>query len=521
MTSPVQNQSPQPRRQLSQLLAADSLANFLRFAVTALSLAAITPVLTRALEPDVFAVWTLVFTVSTYVAIAGAGAATAVTRFVSVDRATETGATAKILASVTWTIVGSVAFGIGLIATIAYRTDWLFRETPTQLVDTARATIVTLAFASGIGTVGIALHGYFFSLHRAIVPSLVVVATRIAVATGLAVAAIYTKSLLWLAGITLSGAVLSTQAMISLTKRNLGEPVVAVRNVRRSWILELVKHSSTIMIWSLTMVAIAGIDVVVVGAYDFGAVGAYGIAAQAVSLVLGLTNAFLSPLVAVAARHHSQGDQHRLAAVMIQFSRLGGTLLVATSSAMFIMAPWLVEIYAGEQYAATATPLLRILVVANVFRNTCSALVTTLIGAGAHRSVLAPTVAEAIVNVSLSLWLVQMFNAQGVALATLLAAAVGVGAHIVITLRQARVFTVSIAHFTAHAIGRPTLACMPTAAVYLAQLWFGINTAEAIPVAVFGTLFVGWRFSLAADDRRRLRKLLESRARPSAQSQDC
>ena len=72
-------------------IAADGAANLLRFAVTALSVVAVTPVISRVLDAANFSVWTLVVSISTYVALAEAGATSAVTRFVAGDIAREAG----------------------------------------------------------------------------------------------------------------------------------------------------------------------------------------------------------------------------------------------------------------------------------------------------------------------------------------------------------------------------------------------------------------------------------------------
>ncbi len=504
----LMNRAGASEQSLSRRLASDSVANLVRFVFTALSIVAMTPVSSRVLEPDAFAVWTLIFTVSTYVAIAGAGASTAVTRFVVADQTAGEGATPSILASAAWTLVASASIATLLVSLLAVGTDWIFRETPAALVGPARTSIVLLAAASGIGMIGIALHGYFFALHRAIVPSIIVVITRTTVACGVVIAVVATKSVVWMSVVMLVGAVLSTAATIVLTKRSVGSPVAAIRLVRRSWVFGLTRHSSTIMVWSLAMVAIAGVDVVVVGAYDFESVAAYGIAAQAVSLILGLTNAAYAPLVTVAARRHAERSPRLVAAIMLDFSRIGGAMLVVTSSAMFIAAPWLVELYAGPRYAATAATILRILVAANVLRNSCSALGMTLVATGAHHRVLAPTIIEAIVNVGLSLALVRVYESKGVALATLFAAAVGVSMHLARTVRRTSAFTLSSFSFASQAIGRPAIAALPTAAVFVAQSRFDITPIAATALATIGSAACAWRFSLNASDRARLLGLL-------------
>jgi beta-lactamase regulating signal transducer with metallopeptidase domain len=57
---------------LAGRVASDGMANLLRFAVSALSVFAVTPVISRTLDHGSFSVWTLVVTISTYIALADA-----------------------------------------------------------------------------------------------------------------------------------------------------------------------------------------------------------------------------------------------------------------------------------------------------------------------------------------------------------------------------------------------------------------------------------------------------------------
>jgi O-antigen/teichoic acid export membrane protein len=502
---------PMHDRGLADRVVSDGLANLLRFAVTALSVLAVTPVISRALDPGSFSVWTLVVSISTYVALAEAGTTSAVTRFVASDLVSESGQTPSILASAIWLLALSASFAVGILSSIALWTNWMFRDTPAQLIGRARVSVIILGVGVGIGIIGIAIQGYFFAIHRAIVPSLVTVTVRVSVAIGLLITVLATRSVVWLAVVTFTGAATSTLIIGVLARRSVGTSIAAPRLVRRSWARELAKHSSTLIGWSLAMVVITGLDLVVVGTFDFGSVGGYGIAAQGVSLILGLFGAAIAPLTATAARRHAQGSPEAVSAILLDFSRVAVTILVAASSVLFVAAPWLVELYAGPRYAHTASTVLRILLVGNVLRNTCGPLTTVLVATGEHRRVLAPPFVEAAVNLTLSLWWVHLFQANGVAWATVVGAFVGVGLHLLITLHRTHAFKVTSVNFAVQTIGRPALAGLPALILVSSGNVTHLNKFVATAVAILGSAAVAWTLSLDATDRRRLRELSQIR----------
>ena len=215
------------------------------------------------------------------------------------------------------------------------------------------------------------------------------------------------RSTIWLASITLVGASSSAVRLVILARRSTGFPIADPRLVRRSWALELARHSSTLVWWSIMMLAITGVDILVVGAFDFDKVGGYGVAVQGITFVIGVFSAMMAPITAVAARRHAERRSDEVGVIVVDSSRVGVTALVVISTVLFVAAPWIVELYAGSRYLDTTVVVLRILILGNVIRNLCFPLGLVLVATGDHRRVIAPPFAEAVVNLALSLWWVQ------------------------------------------------------------------------------------------------------------------
>jgi O-antigen/teichoic acid export membrane protein len=404
-------------------------------------------------------------------------------------------------------LIVSGTLAVFALGALALGTDVLFRDVPDALLRTARESVLVLGVGVAIAIIGIALQGYFFAIHRAIVPAMVTVVARSLTAAGLVLLVLTTKSVLDLAMVTLGGGLLSTVVIVALVRRHVGAPMLRPRLVRRSWMRELGKHSSTLIGWSLAMVAITGLDLVIVGAFDFKKVGGYGIAAQGVSLMLGLFGAAASPLTAAAARRHAEGDAEGVGRILLDFSRVSVTVLVFTSSLLFVAAPWLIEIYAGARYVAVGSATLRILLLGNVLRNTCAPLGSVLVATGEHRRVLLSPVVEGSVNLGLSLWWVHVFGAEGVAWATAVGAVFAVAIHVLRTLPRARAFRVSSGSFALNAVGRPALVALPALAMAGVASASGLHPMVATVVALVPCAAVAWFVSLQPEDRSTLLRL--------------
>lgn len=494
-------------------VASDSVANVVRVAVTALSVIAVTPIISRALTPSEFSLWVLAVSVSAYVMLAEAGVASAVTRFVSVDLTSGGAETPSIIATSIWTVALLSFLAAGFVATIALRSNWLFQDVPPDLITPAHWTVVILATSVGISMIGFAAQSYFFAVHRAAVPAVTTVVVRIGVAVGLIIAALQTRSVLWLALVTLVGSVVLTGSMIGLVRYSVGKPVAGPRLVRRKWSVALARHSSTLVWWSVAMLAITGLDVVIVGAFDFEKVGSYGVAAQGITFMLALFGAAIAPLSALVARTHAAGRSSDVSAMLVDGSRMSVTTLVVISSVLFVAAPWVLRLYVGAELVDTTTVILRILIVGNVIRNTCAPLGLTLIATGDHRRVLAPPFVEGAVNLLLSLWWVRLIGANGVAWATCLAAVVGVGLHLALTLPRTTAFSVPVGTFAVQAIARPAVAAVPVLIAFAVETTVGVNAFAATITVLIASSACAWFVSFTAGDRGRLRAMLEPRLR--------
>ncbi len=111
---------------------------------------------------------------------------------------------------------------------------------------------------------------------------------------------------------------------------------------------------------------------------------------------------------------------------------------------------------------------------------------------------------EALVNVTLSIWLVQRIGAVGVAIGTLVGAFVGLAMHLLVSIPLTRkVIQLDRTHFLLHGIARPLLVIIPS--LFLLPFWRRTAMLPAQPgvlaLWVAASASIAWQVVLTAEDR--------------------
>ena len=116
--------------------------------------------------------------------------------------------------------------------------------------------------------------------------------------------------------------------------------------------------------------------------------------------------------------------------LVISSTRLSVLLLILTGIPIFIYAGPIIHLWIGQRYAASGAPLLAVLIVANIVRLIGMPYAVILVAAGQQNYIKVSPVTEGVSNFIASIVLGSLLGGIGVALGTLLAAIVGIIAHL-------------------------------------------------------------------------------------------
>ena len=162
---------------------------------------------------------------------------------------------------------------------------------------------------------------------------------------------------------------------------------------------------------------------------------------------------------------------------------------------------------------------LQVLVLGNVVRQLVSPYILAVVATGRQHLATIAAVAEATVNILLSIWLVQRIGAVGVAVGTLVGAFVSFSVHFLVSMRYTQpTILISRRRFLVQGVLRPLLIVVPSLLLY--PFWRKLNMLPAPPAVlaawVVVTAAMAWWVVLTAEDRQvgegLVRKLLYRRA---------
>jgi O-antigen/teichoic acid export membrane protein len=171
----------------------------------------------------------------------------------------------------------------------------------------------------------------------------------------------------------------------------------------------------------------------------------------------------------------------------------------------------LLKLWVGHDYATRSALFLQVLVLGNVIRQVANPYAIVLLATGQQHLATAAAVAEAVVNLSLSIYLVQRFGAVGVAIGTLVGAFVSVGLHLTVSMKLTRsMISMSRRRFVLTGLLRPLLCVIPP--TLLIALW---KESGMLPIGIpmvltsfLATAAMGWLVGLTKVERDDLLRVL-------------
>lgn len=495
---------PAVNRSETLTLIKNSTANLARGSAAAVVALALPPFLTRALTQQEFAVWSLVLQVSALAGYVDFGISTAIGRQVALleEKGEATQRDETVSTALFW-LCAIAAIVMLIMAALAWFFPMLFRSTPPSLLPAARWSLLMIGGALAVNLPAAGAGAVFIGRQKNEVPAMIVGVSKLLSALAVIVVAKQAHSLIAMsavfAGLNLAGAITQFVALAA-AKRGLR---LSASRVTREAGRSLYEFCASLTVWSLAMLLITGLDVTIVGHFRFDQVAYYTVAASLVAFLAGAQNMIFNAMIQPAAVMYARNDHGGLGKTMIVSTGIGTFLLLLVGTPLYLWAEPVLRLWVGQAYAARTAPLLRILIVANVVRLSATPYVIMLIGVGEQKRVTLFPILEGATNFASSVVMAYFWGAKGVALGTLLGAAVGVSGNLLYNMRRTVSLRFRRSAYLRDGYFRPMVCTMPVLLIYLVR-----PEAPLLPAYLAGGLLVSlamfWYLGLAADDRKML-----------------
>ncbi len=483
-----------------------SAANVVRMLLSMLVSLVLPPFLVHRLTAAEYSAWVLILQMSSYVYLLDLGLQTAIGKFVAEHDTAGDRDASHHLVSTSFTLLGGAALiaGIGVMV-MAWHVPELFRQMPPALVPEVRLGVIAVGLSTAFALPFNSFSAIFTGLQRYAFPTIVAIAVRTLSAATLIALLLMHGGLVQMALVMAGFNVAAALALFLGWRSYIRERVdFSFLFFHRGSAVRLGKYASVLSLWMVAMLLINGLDTVIVGHYDYRNTGFYAIASNVTNVMLGLISSLFGPLLPAFSSMQAGTKPDRMGDLCIQTSRYCALLVCLLGLPLILGAYPLLSLWVGRQYAAHCAIYLQVLVIGNIIRQLAYPYVIAVVATGQQHLATISAIAEASVNIILSIVLVQRFGAIGVALGTLVGAVVGIGAHILVSMRYTRsTILIPRSRFVLAGMLRPLLILTPSLLIY--PFWRPLNILPAQPIVlaawVVATVAIGWTISLNADDR--------------------
>jgi O-antigen/teichoic acid export membrane protein len=499
-----------------------SASNLVRMLLSMLVSLVLPPFLVHRMGPAEYSAWVLILQLSGYVYMLDLGMQTAIGKFVAEYDAKGEREASHHLVSTSFTIL-TVAAVIGsvAIAVMVWSVPQLFHQMPATLVPQVRISLLAIGLSTAVTLPFGVFLSMFTGLQQYVFPTIVATASRVGTAAALIVLLLMHGGLLQLA-LVFAGFNLATAATQFFGWRRLVKARVDFSFLffhRRSAI-QLAKYGSVMSIWTLAMFFVSGLDIVIVGHYQYKDTGFYAVANAVSSFMLTVVASVFGPLVPAVSSMQAGTTPVRIGDICIRMTRYCALLLCLLGLPLVFGGYPLLSLWVGKRYATQSAFYLEVLVLGNVVRQLVLPYILIVVATGKQHLATIAAIAEAGVNIVVSIWLVQRIGAVGVAAGTLVGAFVSFSVHLLVSMRYTQpTILISRRRFLVQGVLRPLLIIVPS--FFLYPFWRKLNMLPAPPAVlalwIVATLAIAWWVGLTEEDRQTggvlLRRLLYRQAK--------
>jgi O-antigen/teichoic acid export membrane protein len=495
------------------------LSNWGAFVLSAVVNFVLSPYVVHSLGNTGYGIWVLIGSLVGYLGLLDLGVRGAVMRFIANLHAASDHQEAGHMAS-----AGLFLFSISGLAAVAISIGLAlgagrFFTIPPEMVMTARIVLVIGGVNIAVALVSGVFGGIITAMQRFDLNSGIEVTVEIIRASGVFLVLHAGHGLVALALVQLTASLLRGGAAFWISRRVYPALRLTARGWSRPHVRQLMGFSVYATLLSVSSMIILELDSVVIGAFlPVGMIAFFGIAVNltnnARSLVSGISQT-IAPRVSALEGKGDPRDAHRVPVIA---GRLASLVILPVVVTFLLRGTTFIRLWMGADYAALSGKVLWILSIALMVAAGRQVIASTMLGLNRHRALVPLYLAEAAVNLGLSVLLVQRYGLIGVAWGTtipnLITSLIGV------PWIFHRVVGVPMLELWRDIWIRPLVAILPFGvATYAVDMMWGAQSLYAfffqillvLPLAALGA----WLVALNAGERDALAARLPRALRPA------
>jgi len=413
-----------------------------------------------------FTVWNLALQVIIYLQIFGFGLQNAVTRFFAHGHELNDLKDQKQTVKAAIYLSGVFCL-MALIAVAALIVFYpvIFADIPAGMVTEFRICIAVLGLSAAVQLFALVPSGIFWGLQRNIIPVAAQLFVRILTIVIVFLILQEFPSLLVLSVTFALCSALVVPLNFLAILRWASDLLKDTLPLNRTRFRELREYCGSMAVWNIAMLLVSGLATMMVGYYDFQRVTSYSLALTLITIMIGLQQALMSPLISAGAKLNARPEtQAELPKLLIKSTRICVAGLLVSVVFIKILGDWFLRKWLGSGYSPDILSLLLILAISNMIRNTAVPYAMLLMALNMQRVVQVTVFIEGAITLIASMVLASQFGAVGVAYGALLGAIGGFSANFLFNFKRTRILVPDIG---AYAIRSGAILMIPIMVIFL------------------------------------------------------
>lgn len=428
---PTTTVKPMPKPSQAGRLMLNALSNYARFGVMMVGMLLLTPFIIANVGQSDFGLWMLIISVVGYFELLDCGFATATVKFVGQFEGSRDTEKRNRLASTLLCVYAAMAAVIALLTVgLSSVFNGVFQIEAAQQ-DKAIWILMAMALKVALNLPLSLFLGVLFGQQRLVAVNI----TRIIAYLGYMAAVWWSLSngygIVQIAALNAGVFVLEHLAFFVICRLRTPDLRLSIRGFDRDVFWKAASFSVFAMITNVSALVLLRTDPIVVKFFlPLSAVALYALALKISEQVLLLTKQLINVFTPLVAQLHGAGDEEGLRRAFISSSKFGLASLAVLSLPLMYWSSEAMELWVGPEFAASG-PVLMVLILSMHFRVLQEGATNVLGMTGGHRFVAVTSVISSVINLGLSLLLIQPFGLLGVAAATAIST-FGVGMVVVV-----------------------------------------------------------------------------------------
>jgi O-antigen/teichoic acid export membrane protein len=401
----------------------NSISNYLNTGSMALFTLVMTPLLARALGAEQYGIWAFAGSFVLYLELFEFGFGAATIKYVASHAATgDQAALQRTVSTSFWVlcIPGLAALALGAGVALAF--PHIFGGLSPSEAHAGQVVILLVSFDLALSIPGDTFGGTLVGLQRYDLINGSLIVERFSLAIGWAIVLAAGGGLVAIAITAVSLSLLGQLSRVIMVRKLLGSLPIRPAGFDRTLLKPFARLSVWLALSDASILAVTRLDTIIVGLVaGLPAAGVYAVAQKipvAVNALIGPTTALFYPHSADLAARREMG---RLRSAFETGNRLSLAVALPLCVTLGLLAKPILEAWVGREFVSGSTVVVLLLAAMAVWAFTRTGLLI-MQGMGEARVPALIHVTEAVLNVGLSIGLGIAYGANGVALATLIAA---------------------------------------------------------------------------------------------------